>query len=106
MTRLSGNFAGWLTAVATELMDAGKPASIDALLDQISTQSPTFVNDGAVTASLNGMLRSDVRGGQRLFVEGAVQALQNAHCVDSGLNWVQPLDGVWRVPFGKTAITV
>jgi len=102
MKRLSGNHAAWLSTTATELREAGKPVSLNFLVQVVPSQFATSTNDGHVTAAANGLDRNDYRAGQRIWIEEAVAALRKAKLVDGpddALEWIADQDGTWRVPF-------
>jgi hypothetical protein len=106
---LSGNHAGWLTTIAKEVREAGKPVSLDHLCSVVPGQFATSINDGHVTAAENGLPRNDYRAGQRIWVEEAVTALAKAGLVlaDNGrVTWAAGQDGTWKVRFGRSSYTV
>ena len=97
-TKLSGNRAGWLVAVAKLVMEGGdKPPSRTTLYRRASKLvGPTAINDGHVTAALNGLPRSNTAAGQRLFVDFWVNRLREEGWVsndDDALRWTGPLTG-------------
>jgi hypothetical protein len=107
--RLSGNHLAWLTTVAKEVREAGKPVSLDFLESVVPSQFATARNDGHVTAAENDLSRDDYRAGQRIWVEEAVAALAAAGLVTSngaGVTWTGAQDGVWKVRFGRSSYTL
>jgi len=109
MRKLSGNHAGWLTTVAREVREAGKPVSLQFLVNVVPGQFATSTNDGHVTAAENGLDRNDYRAGQRIWVEEAVTALRKAGLVDGpddALVWTSGQDGTWQVRFGRGKPTI
>ena len=108
MRALSGNHAGWLTTVAKEIREAGKPVSLDFLYRVVPSQFATSTNDGHVTAAENGLDRNDFAAGQRIWVEEAVAALKAAGLAEGTdpFTWAVPQDGSWQVKFGRSKYTI
>jgi hypothetical protein len=101
----SGNQASWLTAVAGAIMDGGdKPPSVARLLRIIPRKvGATATNDAHVTAAENGYDRKDIKAGQQIWIEGAIEALRKAKLVDGdddALIWLGNDNTNYKVKFG------
>ena len=96
--KLSGNRAGWLTRGPALIMEGGdRPPSRQTLYRKAAKRvGSTAVNDGHVTAALNGLPRNDFIAGQRMFVDFWLDRLRAEGWVggdDDALVWTGPLTG-------------
>lgn len=108
--KLSGARAAWLVAVTSLIMEGGgdQPPSRGTLYRRApKLVGPTAVNDGHVTAALNGLDRNDTLAGQRLFVDFWLAELRHVGWVegdDDAIRWTGPLTGDMKItPRGERA---